>query len=295
VPAFAKLTSTHATPLFVATATSVAGAVAGVIVLALRRELGVLAARGVGVRLVAIGAIGTAVAFFFFFEGTHRTTAIEATLCLQVEPAYALAIAWLFLGHRPTRRRLLAIAVLLSGIALAIQPQALSSPAGIGLLLATPLCWQLSHVIVLRGLRGVSASVLTAARYLYGGALLALYWLVRGANVGLDGSDIAPLAALLVFQGVVLCYLGTMTWYGAIARLDLARSTAVVVPLVPVLSFLASYALLGEAATVRQWLGVALTVAGVLTFATAADARTEAQRTVAAVAPAASAEAALLD
>jgi probable blue pigment (indigoidine) exporter len=278
VPAFVKLTSARATPLFVATASSVAGGVVGVIGLAMRGELRVLVTRRITMRLVAIGALGTAAAFLLLFEGTHRATAIEATLCLQIEPAYALIVAWLFLGHRPTRRRVVAIIVLLGGIALAIQPHAFSSATGIALLLLTPLCWQASHVIVLRGLRGVPPPILTAARYVYGGALLALYWVLRGAHVGLAEGSAVELAWLLVFQGVVLCYLGTIAWYQAIARLDLARSTAVVVPLVPVLSFLASYALLGEVATVRQWIGVALTVTGVLAFATAPDARSAAQR-----------------
>lgn len=286
VPAFGKLTSARAAPLFIAAATSVCAAVAGVVVLAVRGELSILVERRVGVRLFAIGALGTAAAFFLLFEGMRRATAIEATLCLQIEPAYALVVAWVFLGHRPTRRRLAAIVVLLTGIALAIQPGALSSAAGIVLLLLTPLCWQASHVIVLRGLRGIRPSVLTAARYVYGGALLALYWAARGGRPELVAPGGAgALAALLVFQGVVLCYVGTIVWYQAIARLDLARTTAIVVPLVPVLSFGASYALLGEVATVRQWFGVALTIAGVLAFATAPDARSETERIPTATAP----------
>ncbi len=273
VPGFAKLTSARAAPLFVATATTVFAAAFGVAVLAMRGELRVLIGRATAVRLVAVGTLGTAAAFVLLFEGTHRTTAIEATLCLQIEPAYALVIAWAFLGHRPTRRRSLAIVVLLAGIALAIETRAFSSAAGIVLLLATPLCWQASHVVVLRGLPGVRAPVLTAARYVYGGALLTLYWLARGARVDLAGGDAAELTALLAFQGIVVCYAGTVVWYQAIARLDLARTTAIVVPLVPVLAFGASFVLLGEVATPRQWIGVALITAGVLAFATAPDAR----------------------
>ena len=276
VPGFAKLTSARAAPLFVAAATTVFAAAFGLVVLAMRGELRVLIARATAARLVAVGTLGTAAAFLFLFEGTHRTTAIEATLCLQIEPAYALVIAWAFLGHRPTRRRSLAIVVLLAGIALAIETRAFSSAAGIALLLATPLCWQASHVVVLRGLPGVRAPVLTAARYVYGSALLTLYWLARGARADLAGGSAADLMALLAFQGIVVCYVGTVVWYQAIARLDLARTTAIVVPLVPVLSFGASFVLLGEVATPRQWLGVALITAGVLAFATAPDARADA-------------------
>ena len=275
VPPFAKLASTRASPVFIATATTAWAASAALTMLAARRELRTLAAPGKRGWLVAIGGLGTAAAFLLLFEGSRRTTAVDATLCLQIEPAYALVIAWVFLGHRPTARRCGGIALLLAGLALGIRPGGDgSSLAGIALLLVTPLCWQMSHVIVLRKLGDVRPVTLTGARYLYGGVLLAVYWLACGAAVDRDPATSAvSLTALLAFQGVVLCWGGTMAWYQALSRLDLARSTAIVVPLVPVLSFAASFVLLGEIATTRQWIGVLLTVAGVLAFATAADAR----------------------
>ena len=50
-------------------------------------------------------------------------------------------------------------------------------------------------------------------------------------------------------------------------RLDLTRTTAIVVPSAPIVSLLVSYLLLGEAVTLRQACGFALTAAGVLAFA----------------------------
>ena len=47
------------------------------------------------------------------------------------------------------------------------------------------------------------------------------------------------------------------------------RTPAIVVPSIPVLSFAASFLLLGEVASARQWLGLLLTAAGILTFVTA--------------------------
>ena len=74
------------------------------------------------------------------------------------------------------------------GLALALGAHELSTSSGVWLILATPLCWQLSHLVVLRGLRGVAAvtpSVLTGARYVYGGAILAVAWVEsrRGGRV----------------------------------------------------------------------------------------------------------------
>lgn len=268
VPAVARLTTVASDPLLVATVTSLFAALVAVVVLAVRGELPILIAPATGPRLALVGLLGTALAFFLFYAGTSRTSAIEAALGLQVEPVYALLAAWIGLGHRPTLRRLAAVVVLLAGLVLALGTYALSSAGGVGLILATPLCWQLSHLIVLRGLPGVTPPVLTGARYIYGGVILAVAWLVNGGTPSALCA-LGPALPLLAVQGTVLSYLGTIVWYAAIARLDLARTTAIVVPSIPVLSLGATFVLLGEVPTLRQGLGMMLTAAGVLAFVTA--------------------------
>jgi probable blue pigment (indigoidine) exporter len=281
VPAVAKLTTDRADPLFVAAATTFCAGATALVVLAVRREFALLVHPRIGPRLLAVGALGTGAAFWFFFQGARRASAIETVLCLQIEPAYSLAAAWIVLGERPTARRLGAIALLLVGIALALGVGGAVAPAGVWLLLATPLCWQLSHLIVLRALRGVPPAVLTGARYVYGGAVLGLAWALGGATIGLvPGGSLPALLPALVVQGVVLSYVGTIMWYEAIARLDLARTTAIVVPSIPLLSLVATFVLLGERPTLPQSFGVMLTAIGVLGFVTAPHAiatRTRAQ------------------
>ncbi len=269
VPAVAKLTTGRATPLFVAAATSAVSALAAVLLLAWRGEFAWLTRPRIGWRLLLIAALATTAANLLFFAGASRSSAIVATLCLQVEPAYALLLAWLALGHRPTRRRLLATAALLAGIGLALGATEFETSGGVWLLLATPLCWQLSHLIVLRGLVGVPALVVTSARYLHGGALLVLAWLALEGPAALPPLvELRALAPWLVLQGAVLGYAGTLAWYLAIARLDLARATAIVVPTIPLLAIGASFALLGEIPTARQWLGLGLTAIGIAVFVT---------------------------
>ena len=270
VPAVAKLTTSGGDALFVAAVTTVVAGLCAFGVLAVRSGVGVLWARGQRAPLVAIGTLGTAVTFLLFFEGASRTSAIETALCLQIEPVYSLFLARLFLGHPLTPRRLGAVAAIVVGIALAMNPSDFTGWLGNALLLATPLGWQLSHLIVLRGLPSVEPRTLTAARYVYGGLILAAVWLAAGG-----AAHVPPAAALartlpiLAVQGAVLSFLGTMIWYEAIARLDLARCTAIVVPSIPLLSLGASFLLLGEVASARQWMGMLLTACGVLAFATA--------------------------
>lgn len=272
VPAVAKLATASTPPFVIAALTSALGGVCALIVLGLRGELKLLVQPVIGVRLAAIGFLGTAVAYTLFFAGASRSTAIETVLCLQIEPAYSLILSWVALGHRPTRRRVLATAVLLAGIYLAVAGNETGAfgSSGAWFLLATPLSWQLSHLITMRGLQGVAPHVLTGARYIFGGAMMlpvsfALYGM--DAIPSLTGSG--NLWALIAVQGTVFYYGGTLLWYNTVIRLDLTRSTAIIVPSIPVLSLAATFLLVGEVPSHRQLLGMALTVAGVLAFATA--------------------------
>jgi drug/metabolite transporter (DMT)-like permease len=270
VPAVAKLTTGHADALFVAAISTLFAGVCAAVLLAVRGELGLMARRRLAPRLLAIGALGTTAANLLFFLGASRSSAIVTTLCLQIEPAYSLLLAWFFLGHRPSRRRVGATVILLSGIALALGATSLEASAGVWLLLGTPLCWQVSHLVVLRGLVGVPPIILTSARYLYGGVMLVLLWMLVGGVGALPAADeLVRLVPLLAVQGCVLGYAGTLFWYQAIRRLDLARATAIVVPSIPLLALAASFVLLGEVASPRQWLGLLLTAAGIFAFVTA--------------------------
>jgi O-acetylserine/cysteine efflux transporter len=277
VPALAKLTTGRADPFFVAALTGLFAGAGCALLLAARGELGELFRPGRWPKLVLLGALGTGLAFFLFFAGAERSTAIETALALQVEPGYSLLLSWLALGHRPTPRRVAALAVILAGIALALGVRTLAGSSGIAILMATPLCWQLSHLLVLRRLPGTSPIVLTGARYIYGGVLLALSFALRGGALP-AAAELATLLPVLALQGVVLSMVGTLLWYQTISRLDLGRATAIVVPSIPVLSLGASFLVLGEVATLRQWLGLLLTAAGVLAMVTGPAARAGAPR-----------------
>lgn len=270
VPAVAKLTTEHTDAMFVAAVSTLFGGVAAAVVLGVRGEWRLLIDSSRLAALALVGALGTALAFLLFFEGAQRTSAIDAALCLQIEPLYAMLAAWVFLGHRPSRRRILALGVLLVGILLAIAGPAYTPSSGTWLLLVTPLCWQLSHLVALRRLEGVPPQILAGARYIYGGVMLFLVWLIGG---GIErapaAADLVHVLPLLALQGCVLSYLGTLLWYQTIRRLDLGRATSIVVPSIPVLSLAATFVLLGEVPTAWQWIGLGLVVAGVLVFVTA--------------------------
>jgi drug/metabolite transporter (DMT)-like permease len=269
VPAFAKLTTDRADPLFVATVTTLFAGACAAVILGVRGELRQLVTHPRIGRLVLVGAFGTAAAYMLFYAGTRRSTAIEAVLCLQIEPAYALLAAWLVLGHRPTRRRVLATALLLLGITLAVGTEGIRGSPGVWLLLVTPICWQLSHLIMLRGLPGITPILLTGARFIFGGVILSTCWVAVGGLASLPSrAAFFALLPLLALQGLILTFVGTLLWYQSVTRLDLARTTAIVVPSIPLLSLGASFLLLGELPSARQLAGLLLTGIGVLIYVT---------------------------
>lgn len=272
VPAVARLTSVAGggSPLVVSAATAILGAVLATPLMWSAGELPWLFDRRHAGRLLVLGILGTVAPFVLLYAGAARVSAIETALCLAAEPLFAFLGSWLVLGHRPTIRRTLALAGLVFGLSLALGVHGLEASIGLGLVLGAPLCWQLSHLMVLTRMPDTTPTLLTGARYLVGGTILGMVCIAAGLGGALRAAleDSWP---LLAFQGMGLGYLGTLAWYGAITRLDLTRTTAIVVPSIPVLSLAASFLLLGEVATPRQWAGIILTVAGIVAFATAPD------------------------
>jgi drug/metabolite transporter (DMT)-like permease len=262
-----KLNTSLADASFVAAFATLCGGAFALLQLAWRGELRALVRRDVAPGLLGVAFLGTGVAFLLFFEGNQRSSAIETALCVQSEPAFSLLLAWLALGHAPTPARMLATFSILAGIGIAVGLEEARASAGVWLLLATPLAWQLSHLVVLRRLVGVPVHLITAARYVYGGLFLLVAWLARGGLDHPPSPNSWPLLVLtLPLQGIVLGWCGTFTWYNAIRRLDLTRATAIVVPSVPLLSFGATFLVLGEVASPREWLGLAITAGGVIAF-----------------------------
>ena len=268
VPAVAKLTTARADGLTIAFLTTVFGGLGVLGILLATGRVRLLAPRGSTGTLVAIGCLGTALAFFLFYSGASRVTAIETALCVQTEPIYSLIGTRFVLGYPTSKRRIAAVIAIAGGIALAIGAAPVSGWLGLGMLLATPLAWQASHWVALKRLASFDPLQLSGARYVYGTLALLPAWLAaRGPSALPAPADLAGFLPVVALQGAVLSLGGTLAWYGAVKRLDLTRTTAIVVPSAPIVSLVVSYLVLGEQVTLRQAAGFALTAAGVLVFA----------------------------
>jgi len=224
-------------------------------------------------RLLAISMAGTVATTLALIYGLRKIDAVAGVILLESEPVYSLILATVFLKERPSMRQLFATATILAAIGYVFGAGGAFRPLHAALLvLVTPLFWQSSHVWSLGVMPPLTPRVITGARYVYAAIALGVILL------GFDHRSVAALAvpAVIVpiaFTGAFVYFLGSFTWYGAISRLSLAWTTALVIPAVPVVSLIFAIILLGEHPGAREAVGITAAVIGILALVLGSDAR----------------------
>jgi len=271
-PALTRWGAVNLDPLLFCTGAVVIAAVCSISLLQMRGELKLLFDRRFRLRLAAMSAVGTIATSLLVTFGMTRINAIAATILLQTEPVYSLLLAVVVVKERPSGRQLLATATILVGIASVFGAGGTFSPMWAAtMVLITPLFWQSSHVMGLRLMPPLSPLTVTAGRMVY--AALGLGLLLILTRPGTLPQAAGPQAmAVIAVTGFFIYFLSALTWYGAISRLSLAWTTALVVPAIPLLSILFAIVFLGEHATSREILGVLIAIAGVLALVLGSDA-----------------------
>jgi len=271
-PALMRFGATRLDPMLFAAGCAVVATLCVLPVVYARGELGMLLDGRYRMRLLTLSIIGTVVTTLTLVFGLRRIDAVAGTLLLQSEPVYSLLLATLFAGERPTLRQLAATAIIIAGIASAIDAgSGAFSPAWAAMLVAgTPLLWQTSHVLSLPVMPPLSPLCMTAARYGYAAIVLTLALaLVNPRAVGQLADPVV--LETIVATGVVCYFLASTAWYAAITRLSLAWTTALVIPGIPLLSILCAIVFLGERASRRDLIAILISISGVLRLVRGAD------------------------
>ena len=235
-------------------------------VLYVRGELKLLIDRRYRARLLLLSIIGTVVTTLMLIFGLRRIDAVAGTLLLQSEPVYSLLLATFFADEeRVTLRQIAATGIIITGIVSAVSSgSGAYSPAWAAMLVvATPLLWQISHVLSLPVMPPLSPVCMTGARYSYAAVALVLALATINPRAIMQLADPTALATI-VTTGVVCYFLASLTWYAAIKRLSLAWATALVIPGIPLLSIVCAIVFLGEHATRRDLIGVLVSISGIL-------------------------------
>ena|SRR5882757_2470833 len=222
-------------------------------------------------RLFVMSMTGTVMTSLTLTYGLTRLGAVAAVLLLQTEPVYSLVLSTIFVGERPSARQLLATVMVLVGIGSVFGAGDSFSPAwAVALVFVTPLFWQASHVMGLKLMPPLTPISITGGRFIYASiALTAMLLIVRRDSLA-QLADPTALGVVLV-TGFFIYFLSALTWYGAINRLSLAWTTALVVPGIPILSILFAVIFLGERATAREVIGILISVSGVVALVLGAD------------------------
>ncbi len=222
-------------------------------------------------RLFTVAMAGTVMTSLTLTYGLTRIGAVAGVLLLQTEPVYSLILSTAFVGERPSGRQMLATAAILVGIGSVFAGGGSFSPLwASAIIFTTPLFWQASHVMGLKLMPPLTPISMTGGRFFYAALVLTAMLLLFRRDSLVQLADPTSLGVMIV-TGFFIYFLSGLTWYGAINRLSLAWTTALVVPGIPILSILFAVMFLGERATAREVVGILISVSGVLALVLGAD------------------------
>jgi len=221
--------------------------------------------------LVAMSMSGTFLTSLTLIYGMEHIDAIASVILLQTEPVYSLILSTVVVGERPSSRQLFATATILVGIgSVFFAGNAFSPMLAATLIFITPFFWQTSHVIGLRVMPPLTPVGVAGARFIFAASIfIPIYAFGNHASLAQLG-DMRLLMAILA-TGFFIYFLSALTWYGAISRLSLSWTTALVVPGVPLISMMFAMMFLGEHPTAREVTGVLIAIGGVLALVLGAD------------------------
>jgi len=200
-------------------------------------------------RLWTMALLGGLLFLVLVYAGFKRAPAAHGGILLPgMQPFLVTALAWLLMGARPSRLRLLGLIPIAAGVVCVAMPQLLGAHDGPGtlegdaLLLGASVAWAAYSVLVKKWAFDpwlLTRFVALASALVY----LPVYLLLLPKGI----SEV-PMSMLLLqglYQGLGPTILAMMLFLRAVAILG-AERTGALVALVPVMAGLAAVPLLGE-------------------------------------------------
>jgi drug/metabolite transporter (DMT)-like permease len=217
------------------------------------------------VKLWTLALTGGLLFLTLVYAGFKLAPAAHGGILLPgMQPFLVTALAWLLMGNRPSRQRLLALLPIALGVACVAVPQLIghhegpSTLGGDALLLGASVAWASYSVLVKKWPH--DPWLLT--RFVALGSALVylpvyLLWLPKG----LDQVSAGMLVFQGLYQGIGPTIVAMILFLQAVSILG-AERTGALVALVPVMAGLGAVPLLGEPLTIWLVAGLALVSAG---------------------------------
>ena len=270
-PVLTRYAAVRLDPILFCAAVTTIAAICALPFLYWRGELSMLLDRRYLHWLLAISMTGTVMTSLTLIYGMEHIDAIATVILLQTEPVYSLILSVVVVGERPSTRQLFATGAILAGIGSVFWAGNAFSPMFAAMLLfVTPFFWQTSHVLGLRVMPPLKPIGIAGARFIFAACVFIPMFLLRSSG---SLSELRDLRLLMVIgaTGFFVYFLSALTWYGAISRLSLSWTTALVVPGIPLISMLFAMMFLGEHPTSREIIGVLIAIGGVFALVLGAD------------------------
>ncbi len=218
--------------------------------------------------LAVYGLLGVAVNMACFFYALQHTTVTTAIVIAYAHPAMVVLLARLVFAEPLTKQILGALSLTLAGVFLVAEGYDLSALRlnlpGVGFALANASGIAAFTVLGKRLVKGTDSWTVLMYGLLFGGAVLASVWALRGPVMHpLSAYGWLLILALAVFPSILAYGL----YLRALTRLAAGRA-AIAATLEPVLASLLAWAILGERVSPPQAAGAALVLVGVLVIRT---------------------------
>jgi O-acetylserine/cysteine efflux transporter len=219
---------------------------------------------GVPVRyVIAVGLFMSAGQFGFLFLGIdHGVPAGLASLVIQLQVAFTVILAVIFLGERPRPVQIAGGLLAFGGIGVIAAGRAEAVPlAALGLVVLSALSWGIGNVASRKASSPHPLGMLVWSSLVPPVPLLGLSLLTeRGIGEAFTTLDATAVASLL-FVVIVSTFAGFGAWTALLAR----HPASQVVPfalLVPVVGIASAWVFLSEVPTAAELAGAAVVLAG---------------------------------
>ena len=230
---------------------------AGLLLLAIVRQLPERAWWG---RILLLGALNFSVLWAMLFLAAYRLPGGVAATITSVQPLMVVFLASFFLGSRVRALSVVAAVVGIGGVALLVlTPNAALDALGIAAAIAAAVSMAFGTVLSRRWQPPVSALTFTAWQLTAGGLLLLPVALLLEP----------PLPALTLHNWIGFGWLGLVgaaltyiVWFRGVARLE-PSTIAPLAFLSPVMAVILGWALLGQALSAWQVLGIFIVIASI--------------------------------
>ncbi|MFA5851332.1 MAG: DMT family transporter [Spirochaetales bacterium] len=214
------------------------------------------------VPLIAVsGFAGITLYFFFENNGIMRLSASESSIIVGTIPVLTLIVDMVFYRRRIKPAVIVGILLSFLGVALIVirSEAAKASPGGYLFMIGAAISW-IAYTFITKPIAGTYSLLSITFWQIFFGMLGCIPFALA------EGQSIAHLSTSVIFNvlflGVLASAIGYWLYVIVLDRLDASRSS-VFINLIPVVSIVASFILLGERLAPLQLLGGAAAIVGV--------------------------------